>query len=54
MPDLNDEEAYLVATVRQFIDRDVTPSVREREHANTYPERWIVIASQLVSRGGLS
>ncbi|UVE95865.1 acyl-CoA dehydrogenase family protein [Dietzia sp. B32] len=41
MPDLNDDEAYLVATVRQFIDRDVTPYVREMEHANEYPERWI-------------
>lgn len=41
MPDLNDDEAYLVATVRQFIDRDVIPSVREMEHANEYPERWI-------------
>ncbi|WP_167659597.1 acyl-CoA dehydrogenase family protein [Mycobacterium asiaticum] len=31
----------LVATVRAFIDRDVKPSVREIEHANTYPEAWI-------------
>src|SRR5262249_56731523 len=31
----------LVATVRAFIDRDVKPSVREVEHANTYPEAWI-------------
>ncbi|MEB8324628.1 acyl-CoA dehydrogenase family protein [Dietzia kunjamensis] len=41
MPDLNDDEAYLVATVRRFIDREVKPSVREMEHANAYPERWI-------------
>lgn len=41
MPDLNDDEAYLVATVRRFIDREVKPSVREVEHANEYPERWI-------------
>ena len=41
MPDLNDDEAYLVATVRRFIDREVKPSVREMEHANEYPERWI-------------
>src|ERR1700722_10801480 len=31
----------LAATVRAFIDRDVKPSVREVEHANTYPEAWI-------------
>ncbi|MDV8002609.1 acyl-CoA dehydrogenase family protein [Rhodococcus sp. IEGM 1408] len=47
MPDLNDEEAYLVATVRQFIDRDVKPSVLEMEHANTYPERWIEQMKQI-------
>lgn len=39
--ELNDDEAMLVATVRAFIDRDVKPSVREIEHANTYPEAWI-------------
>jgi len=38
---LNDEEALLVETVRAFIDRDVKPTVRELEHANTYPEAWI-------------
>ena len=38
---LNDEELMLVATVRAFVDRDVKPSVREVEHANTYPEAWI-------------
>jgi alkylation response protein AidB-like acyl-CoA dehydrogenase len=38
---LNDEEAMLVATVRAFIDREVKPTVREVEHANTYPEAWI-------------
>ncbi|OBK20332.1 acyl-CoA dehydrogenase [Mycobacterium asiaticum] len=31
----------LVATVRAFIDRDVKPTVRDVEHANTYPEAWI-------------
>jgi alkylation response protein AidB-like acyl-CoA dehydrogenase len=38
---LNAEEAMLVETVRAFIDRDVRPTVREVEHANTYPEAWI-------------
>jgi alkylation response protein AidB-like acyl-CoA dehydrogenase len=36
-----DEEDMLVATVREFIDREVKPTVREVEHANTYPEAWI-------------
>jgi butyryl-CoA dehydrogenase len=31
----------LVQTVRRFIDRDVRPTVRAIEHANTYPEAWI-------------
>ncbi|HEX2213677.1 MAG TPA: acyl-CoA dehydrogenase family protein [Mycobacterium sp.] len=38
---LSDEEAMLVQTVRTFVDRDVRPSVRDMEHANTYPEAWI-------------
>jgi alkylation response protein AidB-like acyl-CoA dehydrogenase len=39
--ELNDDEEMLVATVRAFIDRDVKPTVRDVEHANTYPEAWI-------------
>src|SRR6201996_1225 len=39
--EVNDEEDMLVATVRAFIDRDVKPTVRDVEHANTYPEAWI-------------
>jgi butyryl-CoA dehydrogenase len=31
----------LVETVRAFVDRDVKPTIREIEHANTYPEAWI-------------
>ena len=38
---LNDEEAMLVQTVRAFVDREVKPTVRDVEHANTYPEAWI-------------
>lgn len=41
MPDLNAEETLLVSTVRAFVDREVKPSVRDVEHANTYPEAWI-------------
>ena len=43
----NDEEDMLVATVRAFIDRDVKPTVREVEHANTYPEAWIEQMKQI-------
>jgi alkylation response protein AidB-like acyl-CoA dehydrogenase len=38
---LNDDEAMLVETVRRFVDKEVKPTVREREHANEYPEPWI-------------
>jgi len=41
MPELSDEETLLVQTVRTFIDRDVKPTVREVEHADTYPQGWI-------------
>jgi alkylation response protein AidB-like acyl-CoA dehydrogenase len=44
---LTDEESYLVQTVRAFIDRDVKPAVREAEHANIYPERWIEQMKQI-------
>ncbi len=44
---LNDEETMLVETVRAFIDRDVKPTVRDVEHANTYPEAWIEQMKQL-------
>ena len=38
---LSEEENLLVGTVRQFIDRDVRPTVRDVEHANEYPDTWI-------------
>ena len=37
----------LVATVRAFVDRDVKPTVRDVEHANTYPEAWIEQMKQI-------
>ena len=46
-PGLTDEEVMLVETVRSFIDREVKPSVREVEHANTYPEAWIDAMKQI-------
>jgi alkylation response protein AidB-like acyl-CoA dehydrogenase len=38
---MNDEEAAIVAVVREFTDREVRPVVRELEHANAYPEKLI-------------
>ncbi|MGH3423555.1 MAG: acyl-CoA dehydrogenase family protein, partial [Nocardioidaceae bacterium] len=35
------EEQAVVDVVRDFVDRDVRPVVRELEHANTYPEQLI-------------
>jgi len=47
MGKLNEEEAYLVETVRAFVDRDVKPTVQAVEHANEYPEKWIEQMKQI-------
>jgi butyryl-CoA dehydrogenase len=44
---LTDEETLLVETVRAFVDRDVKPTVRDVEHANEYPEKWIEQMKQI-------
>ncbi|MFF7593535.1 acyl-CoA dehydrogenase family protein [Streptomyces mirabilis] len=38
---LSEDERFVVAAVREFVDKDVKPVVRELEHANTYPEALI-------------
>lgn len=38
---LGPEERAVVATVREFVDREVRPVVRRLEHANEYPEKLI-------------
>lgn len=38
---LSAEEQAIVSTVREFVDKQVKPVVRELEHANTYPEDLI-------------
>jgi alkylation response protein AidB-like acyl-CoA dehydrogenase len=38
---LTAEEQAIVKTVRDFVDKQVRPVVRELEHANTYPEELI-------------
>src|ERR1700744_6677745 len=47
MTTLNADEEILVKTVRQFVDRDVRPVVRELEHGDVYPERLIEQMKQL-------
>ncbi|MGW3646269.1 acyl-CoA dehydrogenase family protein [Streptomyces sp. NPDC000878] len=38
---LSEDERSVVGTVRDFVDKDVSPVVRELEHADTYPEALI-------------
>jgi alkylation response protein AidB-like acyl-CoA dehydrogenase len=45
--ELIDEEQYLVRTVREFIDREVKPSVNEIEHRNEYPDKFIEQMKQI-------
>ncbi len=44
---LTPDEQTIVATVREFVTKDVKPVVRELEHANTYPEALIEQMKQL-------
>jgi alkylation response protein AidB-like acyl-CoA dehydrogenase len=47
MEGLSAEETAIVELVRDFVDRDVKPAVRELEHANTYPAQLIDRMKQL-------
>jgi alkylation response protein AidB-like acyl-CoA dehydrogenase len=38
---LTEQEQLVVATIREFVDDEVRPVVRELEHANTYPDKLI-------------
>jgi alkylation response protein AidB-like acyl-CoA dehydrogenase len=44
---MNSEERAIVEVVREFVDHEVRPVVRELEHANTYPEKLIEQMKQL-------
>jgi alkylation response protein AidB-like acyl-CoA dehydrogenase len=44
---VTEDEIAIVALVREFVDRDVKPVVRELEHENTYPEKLIERMKQL-------
>jgi alkylation response protein AidB-like acyl-CoA dehydrogenase len=39
--ELSEEEDAVVALVREFVDREVRPTVRELEHGNVYPDKLI-------------
>ncbi len=41
MSELSVEEQAVVEVVREFVDREVRPVVRELEHGDTYPEKLI-------------
>ncbi|MGW5749087.1 acyl-CoA dehydrogenase family protein [Amycolatopsis sp. NPDC003861] len=41
MDGLTEEEAAVVAVVRDFVDRDVRPVARDLDHTDTYPEALI-------------
>lgn len=45
--ELNTEEQSVVATVRDFVNREIRPAVADLEHANTYPEKLIDGMKQL-------
>jgi isovaleryl-CoA dehydrogenase len=45
--ELSREESEIVGLVREFVDREVRPVVRELEHANTYPGQLIEQMKQL-------
>jgi hypothetical protein len=44
---LSSDELAIVETVREFVDREVRPVVRELEHNNTYPEKLIEQMKQM-------
>lgn len=44
---LSEQERFIVHTVRDFVDKEVKPVVRELEHANAYPEALIEQMKQL-------
>jgi alkylation response protein AidB-like acyl-CoA dehydrogenase len=47
MEGLSEEESTIVELVRDFVDRDVRPAVRELEHTNSYPGQLIDQMKQL-------
>ncbi|MGK2867819.1 MAG: acyl-CoA dehydrogenase family protein, partial [Mycobacterium sp.] len=40
-PGLTDVQAEIVATVRQFVDKEIIPNAQELEHSDTYPQQIV-------------
>jgi alkylation response protein AidB-like acyl-CoA dehydrogenase len=49
--ELNEDEQEIVELVREFVNREVKPGVRELEHADVYPEKIIEQMKQLGAYG---
>ncbi len=47
MDELTEDERAIVHLVREFVDRDVKPAVRDLEHGNVYPDQLIGQMKQL-------
>ena len=47
MDELTEDERAIVELVREFVNKDVKPVVRDLEHANTYPDKLIEQMKQL-------
>ena len=45
--ELNEDERAMVELVRDFVNREVRPTARDLEHANTYPDKLIEQMKQL-------
>jgi len=45
--ELTEDERAIVELVREFVNRDVKPVVRDLEHANTYPDKLVEQMKQL-------
>jgi alkylation response protein AidB-like acyl-CoA dehydrogenase len=45
--DLRDEEQAIVDLVREFVDAEVRPAVRELEHDDAYPDKLIELMKQM-------
>ena len=51
MPELNQDEQEIVEVMRDFVNREVKPVVRDLEHANTYPGTLIKKMKELGAYG---
>ena len=40
MPQLTEAQRGMVATIREFVRREVQPVAQEMEHADEYPSNW--------------